>query len=349
MSKPSTESQGLAGGNDSHDSADIPVPPYDSTLATLLDRPISTDLDIERLRKGMRGFLSHTLEEVLRKAPHLEHAEYTIPGLHEGDPEVVISVFKPKRAGTQPLTGVFYLHGGGQVAGNRFNIIENLATMIGKGRTVFVSAEYRLAPENPPPAALNDSYAAYLWTFANAAKLGIDDTRIFALGVSAGGVLIPGIITQARDNKQPLPCGVMLLIPLLDDRETFSARQFYYKTHWCGNMNRQMWQAVLGDKAGGPDVDPLFAPARMTDLAGFPPTYISVGVCDILRDEGVAFASQLWRCGVSAELHTWAGGFHGFDIDFPYAPVAQNSVDTMRGWVERVLADVDGSKGRSSI
>ena len=285
---------GGGGGGDDSAPSDIPVPPYDSTLATLLEseRQASRELDIGKLRQGIKAFLSHSAEEVLRKAPHLAHTEYSIPGSRENDPEIAISVFKPKRTGTQPLTGVFYLHGGGQVAGYRFNVVENLATMIGKARTVFVCVEYRLAPENPPPAALDDSYAAYLWTVRNTAKLGIDPARLFVLGLSAGGVLVPGVLKQARDNKEPLPCGVMLLIPLLDDRETFSARQFYHRTHWSGNMNRQSWEVVLGEgRAGGPDVDPLLAPARMADadVAGFPPTYLTVGVCDTLRDEGVAF------------------------------------------------------------
>ncbi|KAH7375576.1 Alpha/Beta hydrolase protein [Plectosphaerella cucumerina] len=322
-----------------------PVPPYNSTLNFLVDREFSADFDIPRMREFVSSILSHKAEDVLRKAPNLEHTEYTVPGLNKGDPDIVVSVFKPRLKGSQPLTGVFYVHGGGQVAGSRFNLIENLATMIGRARTIFVSVEYRLPPENPPPAALHDAYAAYLWTVENTAKLGIDPNRIFALGVSSGCLQTASLTALARDNGKPLPCGLLLLCPLLDDRETESVRQFMYTTPWCGSKHLKMWKAVLGDKAGGPDMDPLLAPARLGDLKRFPPTYITVGTCDILRDESIAFASQLWKCGVAAELHAWAGGFHGFDIDFPWAPVAQDSVDTMRGWVDRVLADVEVTKG----
>lgn len=294
------------------------------------------------MRDFLSGFLSDNAEDVLRKAPFLEHTQYTISGLDKDDPDITVSVFKPRRRGNKPLAGVFYTHGGGQVAGSRFNLIENLATMIGQGRTVFVSVEYRLPPENPPPAALHDAYAGYLWTVENTAMLGIDKNKLFALGVSSGCLQTTSLTAMARDDGKPFPCGLLLLYPVLDDRETDSARQFLRTTAWSGLKNRNMWQLVLGEKAGGPDVDPLLAPARLEDLKGFPPTYITVGTCDVLRDESVAFASQLWRCGVAAELHAWAGGFHGFDIDFPWAPVAQHSVDAMRGWVQRVIDDVEG-------
>jgi len=96
--------------------------------------------------------------------------------------------------------------------------------------------------------------------------------------------------------------------------------------------------ALLGDRRGTADVSIYAAPARATDLAGLPPAYIEAGSAEVFRDEAVALARRIWEAGGSAELHIWAGGFHGFQTIVPTAAVSQRAVQTREFWVRRVLA-----------
>jgi acetyl esterase/lipase len=102
--------------------------------------------------------------------------------------------------------------------------------------------------------------------------------------------------------------------------------------------NETGWTALLGDRRGTADVSIYAAPARATDLAGLPPAYIEAGSAEVFRDEAVALANGIWEAGGSAELHIWAGGFHGFQTIVPTAAVSQTAVQTRESWVRRVLA-----------
>ena len=96
------------------------------------------------------------------------------------------------------------------------------------------------------------------------------------------------------------------------------------------------WDHALGPKRDG-DVNEFVAPSRATDLRGLPPTFINAGACKAFRDEAVALTSVLWACGVSAELHVWPRGFHGFDMLNQHAPVSQDSTQTKKSWLKRVI------------
>ncbi|MBU2666235.1 alpha/beta hydrolase [Actinoplanes bogorensis] len=259
-----------------------------------------------------------------------------VPG-PAGDPDVELLILTPAGAST-PLPAIYHTHGGGMIIGNNRTGLGVLQDWAVEVPSVIVSVEYRLAPEHPHPAPVEDCYAGLVWTAANAAELGIDPERIVIAGASAGGGLAAGTALIARDRGGPALFGQMLLCPMIDDRnDTASAVQMAGRGVWDRTANYTGWTALLGDARGGPDVSPYAAPARETNLAGLPPAFIDVGSAETFRDEDVAYASAIWRAGGRAELHVWPGGFHGFDLMAPQAAVSQDASAARVHWLKRLL------------
>ena len=262
--------------------------------------------------------------------------------------DVTLSVFSPERFSPgrfspeqQQQTGapaVYWIHGGGMVTGDRFGAGDalELAEFIG---AVVVSPEYRLAPEHPSPAPVDDCLAGLLWFADHARELGVDPTRVILAGGSAGAGLAAATALRIRDEGGPAIAGLMLLSPMLDDRMTsVSSQQFTHGIPWTRLSNEFGWRCLLGDRAGGDDVSIYEAPGRAEELAGLPPTFIDVGSADLFRDEATAFASTLWACGGNAELHVWPGGYHGFELMAPTSTLARTAVAARKAWLERLLA-----------
>ncbi|OPG07213.1 alpha/beta hydrolase [Microbispora sp. GKU 823] len=232
-----------------------------------------------------------------------------------------------------PLPGVYWIHGGGMVLGSPEADDARAGSYVRRVGCVVVSVDYRLAPEHPHPAPVEDCYAGLAWTAAHAADLGIDAGRLAVGGVSAGGGLAAGTALLARDRGGPALVLQLLLCPMLDDREvTPSGRSFDNAVTWNRGSNRFGWSALLGDAAGGEDVPAYAAPARAADLSGLPPAYVDVGELEVFRDECAEYALRLARAGVSVEFHLWPGAFHGFDTVVPGAALSR------RARAERVAA-----------
>jgi acetyl esterase/lipase len=244
----------------------------------------------------------------------LEVEDRTIPG-PEGAPEVPVRVYRPAAPASTVVPGLIYIHGGGFYAGSLDTEHGAAAVIARELGIVVVSVDYRLAPEDPFPAGVEDSYAALVWLHANAADLGVDPPRIGAMGGSAGGGIAAGVTLLARDRGGPTLCFQYLGIPELDDRlDTWSMRHFTATPMWSRPSALTSWAWYLGtdeDPASRADVSPYASPARATDVAGLPPTYISVMEYDPLRDEGIAYAIKLLQAGVTVELHLFPGTFHG--------------------------------------
>ena len=190
---------------------------------------------------------------------------------------------------------------------------------------MIVTVEYRLAPETPFPGPLDDCYAALKWVYANAASIGADKTRIAVLGESAGGGLAAMLAIAARDRGEVPLCYQALVYPMLDDRTGSTRTPPPHKGEviWTPAQNRFGWTSFLGQPAGGPTVPKGSVPARETNLASLPPTFIGVGSIDLFVDEDIEYAKRLVDAGVLTELHIVPGAFHGFDTSVAQASVSK--------------------------
>jgi acetyl esterase/lipase len=318
----------------------IARPPFDPQLKPFLDvllpsMPVNVDIaDVAEMRAGS-ALTFPPIAEVLA-GTGVRHREMTVPG-PEGAPDIILSVFDSEVA-TESSGPIFYnIHGGGMIVGDRFTGSQMFPGLVNDFGAVVVSVEYRLAPEHPHPAPVEDCYAGLLWTAQHAAELGGDPDRIVVIGGSAGGGLAAAVVLLARDRHAPALFAQILLCPMLDDRNvTVSSHQFTDGTIWNRNNNLMGWQALLGAAQGGADVSEYAAPARATDLSGLPPTYIDVGSAEVFRDEDVDYATRIWAAGGSAELHVWSGGFHGFEM-VRDAAISQASAAARESWIRRLL------------
>jgi acetyl esterase/lipase len=193
---------------------------------------------------------------------------------------------------------------------------------------VVVSVDYRLAPEHPFPAGLDDCYDSLTWMRDAGDELDVDLDRIAVFGNSAGGGLAAAVALAARDRGGPSLCFQYLGIPELDDRlETVSMQTFVDTPMWHRPNAVISWQFYLGDDRS--EVSPYAAPARATDLSGLPPTYISTMEFDPLRDEGLIYGLRLLQAGVTVELHQYPGTFHGSALVFTAATSVRQSAETV--------------------
>jgi acetyl esterase/lipase len=251
--------------------------------------------------------------------------------------DLLVRMYRP-RSSTSLLPAVIWLHGGGMMFGSiEFDgpTCEGYAIAVD---CAVLSVQYRLAPEFPYPAAVDDCFAALTWSADHASQLKIDPERIAVGGESAGAGLAAATALLTRDRGGPRIAFQALAYPMLDDRNnTPSACEFAEIPSWSHQHNRSAWLAVLGERAGGANVEPYAAPARAADLSGLPPSLLQVGELDVLRDENIAYATRLMQAGVSTELHVYPGAYHGWDAAAPEAPKSIRARDERTGSLIRAL------------
>jgi acetyl esterase/lipase len=288
--------------------------------------------------EALRAFVTEgdPTDELLAQggAYSVEHRSIDGPA---GCSSIDLLICKPTDA--RNITGaIYHTHGGGMMAGSRRTGMDRTLELASEFGLAVVSVEYRLAPEHPAPAAVEDCYAGYVWTLAHAHELGIDQGRIIVLGVSAGGGLAAGTVLLALERDGPSPLGQMLIAPMMDDRNmSLSSIQMAGRGTWDQVSNATGWRAALAAAQGGEDVARSVAPSRATDLLGLPPTYIDVGSAETFRDEAIDFAAKIWAGGGVAELHVMQGGFHGFDFLVPRARISESVGASRRNWLRRLL------------
>jgi len=254
--------------------------------------------------------------------PGVTTEDHWVPG-PPGDPDVMVRVYTPSEAET-PVPGLYYIHGGGMVLGDvPMGDVDckGLATEMG---CVVASVEYRLAPEHPHPAPIEDCYAGLKWFADNSESLGVDRDRIAVSGASAGGGLAAALALLARDRGEVNIIHQDLIYPMLDDRNITPAS--HYVQHpkvWNRQANIAGWTALLGKPIGSDDVSPYASPSRAEDLSGLPPAFIIVGELDLFVDEDIEYAQRLTRAGVPTELHVFPGAFHGSNIMVPMSDTSQ--------------------------
>ena len=239
-------------------------------------------------------------------------------------PAVSLRLYRPKKL-TAPAPALYWMHGGGFIIGQpEQDEAGSIAFARELGITV-AAIRYRLAPDHPAPAAVEDAYAGLRWLHANAGSLNIDGTRIAIGGASAGGGLAATLALVAHDRREVTPAFQLLVYPMLDDRtvtrtdhDTRNARV------WSTASNAWAWSVYLGHAPGLPSANPYAAAARREDLKGLPPAWIGVGTLDLFHDEDLAYAKRLNDSGVKCELHVVPGAFHGFDALFRKAGVSKS-------------------------
>ncbi|MEU6144584.1 alpha/beta hydrolase [Streptomyces sp. NPDC047081] len=317
-------------------------PPFDPELAAALEMLLArvpSTFDAARIRELRAGMGAATpSDELLSCEGFFEVGDRSVPG-PDGGPDVSLLVCRPRTAaGPRPV--FYFAHGGGMVIGNNRVGVEVVLDWARRLDAVVVSVEYRLAPEDPHPAPVEDVYAGLVWTAEHAVEIGGDPERIVVAGTSAGGGLTAAAALLARDRKGPQAIGQVLMCPMLDDRnDTPSAVQMAGQGVWDRAANEQGWSALLGDLRGTADVPAYAAPARAEDLSGLPPAFLDVGSAETFRDEVVAYASGIWQAGGTAELHVWPGGFHGFDTLMPQAALSQAASTARLTWLRRLLGE----------
>lgn len=233
---------------------------------------------------------------------------------------------------------VLYLHGGGFALGSR-DADDLIAGPMAQhlGCTV-VAVDYRLAPEHPHPAPVDDCLLALEWLGTHGAEIGVDPARVALYGASAGGGLAAATALLARDCGVAPPVIQVLANPMLDDRNvTPSSYEVVDLGAWDRDANVRAWRQLLGPRAGGDDVSPYAAPARADDLTGLPPAYVDVGQLDVFRDECLDYAARLMRAGVAVELHVLPGVVHGSEFLAPDAAASRRLVAGRLGALRRAL------------
>lgn len=245
---------------------------------------------------------------------------------------VPVRIFRPRADG--PLPAVIYLHGGGFVSGELDYFSVRCLRLADQIPAVVVAVDYRLAPEHPYPAALEDTYATLEWLAGAAGELGVDPARIAAAGDSAGGNLSTALALLTRDRGGPPLRFQFLDVPVTDDRlDTPSMKAFTDTPMWNRSDAVLSWRYYLG---GDGEAPPYAAPMRAGDLSGLPPAFVTVCEFDPLRDEGIAYAQRLVQAGVPTELHLYPGAFHGAPIIADVALTRRMNAD-MVGALRRAL------------
>jgi acetyl esterase/lipase len=229
-------------------------------------------------------------------------------------------------------------HGGGFVFGRPEDIFPKAALFAKALGVPVICPAYRLAPQAPFPAALDDAHAAWHRVLARARELAINPAKIVIGGYSAGGGLAANLVQRLHDEGGTQPAGQLLIYPMLDDR-TAARRELDAASHsiWRNTSNRFAWPAYLGGR--DPAAIPYAAAARRADLAGLPPTWIGVGTCDLFLDEVRAYARRLEEAGVAVSYDEVAGAIHAFDMDDN--PLAHAFTALQTEWARQHVAVAD--------
>jgi acetyl esterase/lipase len=263
--------------------------------------------------------------------------DYEAPG-PDGGGNVFVRVYRPTGIETK-LPVVLNIHGGGFVIGRVEVDDGRCLEMARQIPALIVSVGYRLAPENPYPAALEDCYAALIWIAGRAADFGADAARVGVHGISAGGGLAAALALLARDKGGPRIIFQYLDMPQLDDRRASVSMRRFTDTPGWNSVNAEIsWRYYLGDIVGRDTVPIYAAPARAKDLTGLPDAYVGALEYDPLRSEAVMYAEALFAAGVSVELHVMPSAYHLAYL-VPNAKVERRRADERIAVLRRALCE----------
>ena len=233
-----------------------------------------------------------------------------------------------------PTGLVVYFHGGGYVLGS-IGLMDNVARALAHGSgAVVVSVGYRLAPEDPYPAGLDDCERVTRWAFANAERFGVSPEQVVVAGESAGGNLAAAVALRLRDAGDEHLAGQVLVYPQVSGTTTYPSAVEFDGLVISLAVGAKYWEAYSAGR--DLDGDPYAVPLSAKHLGGLPPALVVLGGCDMLRDEGRAYAARLREDGVDVDEVCYGGQPHGFvNFDFPAASLAFDHIGT---WLRETLA-----------
>ncbi|MCA9610612.1 MAG: alpha/beta hydrolase [Myxococcales bacterium] len=313
------------------------------------DRGVALDVHTSVLVAALQRGARPSLDELgpVRARPEFGHQAWlaTVPSepLHriedrtiEGpDRPIPIRVYVP-RGGPDPLPAIVYFHGGGFVVGDLDSHDASCRHLCRHAGATVISVDYRLAPEDPFPAAVDDTCAAFRWVVANAAALHLDPARIAVGGDSAGGNLSAVVAQQMRAEGHPLPAWQLLIYPSTDMTGSCESRRTFAEGFFLEEHTIDWFQACYLTSADQA-TDPRASPLVTRDLEGLPPAHIVVAGFDPLRDEGEAYARALMAAGVPTTLRCYGSLVHGFYGMGGFVEAARWAMDDIARAARRAL------------
>lgn len=306
--------------------------PVDPQIQTVLDQMASigfpglSALPVEQAREAL-ALMGSAQAEGVEEVARVEDLE--IPG-----PAGAIPARAYAPAGDGPLPVVVYYHGGGWVLGGLESHDGTCRALANATGALVVSVDYRLAPEHPFPAAVDDAWAALTWLADKAGDLGGDPSRLVVAGDSAGGNLAAVTALAARDAGAPALRGQLLVYPATDATMASGSIEENGEGYFLTKADMDWF---YGHYAPERPEDWRLSPLIAEDLTGLPPALVLTAGYDPLRDEGEAYGARLAEAGVPVEVVRKDGLIHGFfgmvaDVDEARAAM-DHAGDTVRGWM----------------
>jgi acetyl esterase len=287
-------------------------------------RPPPAHVPMEKVRRAANA--------VLNAVPRLDiHAVAALSANNEGR-AIPLRLYRP--SGASSLPAIVFCHGGGWVWGDLETHDALCRELALRSGCAIVAVDYRLAPETPFPGPVEDGLAALRWTRRNAVALGLDGDRLALCGDSAGANLAIAIASKARADG-PMLRYLALMYPAIDPGCSSASQEAFSRGYMLTQQAmRWMWRCYLGETVVRDN--PLVAPLN-ADLTGLPPTSVATAECDILRDEGEAFAARLEQAGVGVRKRRYAGMIHGFASLPHMTPAASKAIADIAGDLRAAL------------
>ena len=306
--------------------------PIDPDIQLMLEQfsaaglPKPGETSAAEMRAAFAGVL-----KMMPKGPEMARVEDHMVPSPEGD--VPVRLYVPK---APPRALMLHIHGGGWTLGDIESSDMSSRTYAERLRCAVVSVDYRLAPEHPFPAAVDDCLAALNWTAANAAQLLGQELPLIVGGDSAGGNLSAVMCLLARDADGPAIAAQLLLNPATDadmDAPALSAFESPFLTH--DDMRWFYAQYVPNDEVKH---DPRLAPIRATSLADLPPAFVLTCEYDLLRAEGEAYGQLLAQAGVATVIKRYPGATHSFIVQGPGLARGQEAFADLDAFISGFVA-----------
>lgn len=288
--------------------------------------------------KRFPGGLGTLSDPVDRRVAHLDSLRAATAGVPEnlnvtkedlevarldGNGVIPIRVYRPINV-TEILPVIFAIHGGGMFMGSIEADDSHAATLCQDSGAITIAIDYRLAPEFPYPAGLDDCFTTLKWIVNNSVELGINPMRVAVYGESAGGNIALALGLMARDQGGPMISFLAPIYPMVDDRSVSpSSYEVVDVGVWDRHEQLEAWKWYLGPQYGSDDISIYAAPARATDFSNLPPIFIDIGTIDLFRDEVITLVGKIASSGVPIEFHLYPGAYHAAELFAPEAELSK--------------------------